>query len=81
MCFVKQILLTPSGLFYNSLDQSVSSSRCLVSFYSKNFNRNSYIYCKQCRPWSEAAVCNILSGSTVFANYPFGGFQIKLVNS
>ena len=43
------------------------------------FYRKSCIECKQCRPWSDAAFCSIWSGSALFANNPFGGFQTKIL--
>ena len=65
----------PSGLFYlKSLDRSISNRRGVwVVFIITIFFRNSYILCKQCWPWSDAAFCGVWSGSTVFANVSFYG--------
>ena len=51
-----------SGLFYfNSLDRSISYIRgvCLV-FIIITFCRNFWAWCKQCRPWSDAAAASDL---------------------
>ena len=37
--------------------------------------KNGLTICKQWRPWSDAAFCDVWSGSALFANHPFRGFQ------
>ena len=71
----------PSGFFYfESLDRSISSRRDVwFIFIITMLYRNSCIKRKQCRHSSDAAFCGVLSGSTLFANIPFGGARHKLV--
>ena len=33
---------------------------------------------KQCRAWSDATLCGIWSGSTLFAYDPFTSFQVRM---
>ena len=64
-----------SGFFYfNSLDWFISIRRGIwLVFIISSFFRNSRISCKQCRPWSDSAICGVWSGSTLFASVPFIG--------
>ena len=34
--------------------------------------------CIQCRPWSDATLCGVWSGSALFAYDPFKGFQVRM---
>ena len=64
--------LIPNGLFYlylwvrPCLMERVSA---LASFFMIYYG-NSYISCKQCRPWSDAAFCGVWSGSSLFVSIP-----------
>ena len=40
--------------------------------------KNGWTIRKQCRPWSDAAFCGVLSGSALFASYPFRGLQFSM---
>ena len=78
MCMRTQINpFMTSGLFYLIFsDRSMSDIRGVWLVFINTctmFYRNSCIWCKQCRPWSDAVFCGVWSGSTLFANVPFMG--------
>ena len=53
----------------NSCTSPLPTERYLFSFYCYQvFFWNSYLWCKQWRPWSYAAFCSVWSGSKLFAN-------------
>ena len=55
------IIFIPNGLFFlNSLHRSISNLRGVGSdFIITMFYRDSCVQCKQCRPWSDAAVSDL----------------------
>ena len=75
--------LVPKRLFYlQSLDRSIFNIRGVwLVFINTLFSRNSYIWCKQCSPWSDAAFCDVWSVSTLFAIVPLWDARLKWVNS
>ena len=58
-----------NGLLYSLVGQvNLQLKGCLVCFFCIiAYYRNSY-KCKPCRPWSDAALCGVWSGSTWFAH-------------
>ena len=72
-CKLKTNSFMSNWLFYlNSFDWFISNRKDVwLTFIFTAFYRNSYIWCKQCRPWSDAAYCGVWSGSSPFASAPF----------
>ena len=63
-----------------SLFVQVNFKKCLAYLYYFCY-RNSFDQCKQCRPWSYAALCRILPFSTLFSVWLSGAqdTNIKLL--
>ena len=62
----------PNGLFYReSLDRPISNRRSvwLIFFIITMFYRNSFIWCKQCRPRSDTAFCKLYPNRNLIWNH------------
>ena len=72
-----------SNIFEKSTDNTGESlvSECTLGEWSWTGFQLPLTFCnfsKQCRPWSNAALCGVWSGSSLFANVPVHVLQVTL---
>ena len=70
--------LYTGGLFHcYMLDENICNFRGVrLSFFRNLYKKNGCMFCKQWRPWSDAAFCGIWSGSALFAKVPILGYPV-----
>ena len=71
-CILKRL---PHTAYWKSLFSIVGMLGYEIEIFQE---KNGWTFCKQWRPWSDAAFCGVWSGSALFANYTFTGLQTTM---